>query len=175
MLRKQGLVLTGMAGAALVLVLMWLYADAMVAWLHISLPSGDDAASRLALAAQWLGVPAFTLLIGIGMVAKRRFFVADAMDGSADTQNHGLEINLRYNRNTLEQTMLVAIAWPALALSLPHDRLALIPELAIIFAIARALFWLGYLYAGWARAFGFALTFYPTVVVYLWLVWNAVS
>ncbi len=175
MLRKQGLVLAGMAGAIIVIVLLVANAGVVATWLHIPVPSGDDAASRLALAAQWLVVPGLTLMIGIGMVARQRFFVADAMDGSPNTQNHVLEINLRYNRNTLEQMLLVALAWPTLALALPHDRLALIPELAIVFGVARALFWLGYLYAGWARAFGFALTFYPTVAVYLWLVWKALS
>jgi hypothetical protein len=35
--------------------------------------------------------------------------------------NRGLEINLRYNLNTLEQTVLAAITWTALSLALLHD------------------------------------------------------
>jgi urea transporter len=32
------------------------------------------------------------------------------------------------------------------------------------------MFWVGYHFNPYLRAFGFGVTFYPTVVVYLWLV-----
>ena len=38
-----------------------------------------------------------------------------------------------------------------------------------IFAVGRAAFWIGYLAAPWARAFGLGLTFYPTAVALVWL------
>jgi hypothetical protein len=103
------------------------------------------------------------------MVANRRFFLPDAIDGSRAPESRALEINLRYNQNTLEQTVLAALAWTGLALALPHERLALIPALAVLFVIARALFWIGYLIAPGARAIGFGLTFYPTVAAFIWL------
>ena len=53
-------------------------------------------------------------------------------------------------------------------LALPHEQLGLIPLLAI-FATGRAIFWIGYLIAPWARAFGLALTFYPTAAALIWL------
>jgi len=34
-------------------------------------------------------------------------------------QSPGLQINLRYNQNTLEQTVLAAVAWSGLGLALP--------------------------------------------------------
>lgn len=86
-----------------------------------------------------------------------------------------LDINLRYNRNTLEQTVLAAVAWTGLALELPQDRLWIVPELAVLFAAGRAAFWIGYLMAPWARAFGLGLTFYPTVAAYLWLAGRLLS
>lgn len=162
--RKQFLVLTGMALASALLVALWLYNPQM----PVALPA-DDPADRLAFAAHWLVVPGLTLLAGVAMTANRRFFTADAIDGAEQTRNRALEINLRYNRNTLEQAVLAAIAWTGLALALPQDRLSLIPELAVLFAAGRAAFWFGYLLAPWARAFGFVLTFYPTVAAYVWL------
>ena len=39
------------------------------------------------------------------------FFVDDAIDGARVSKNRLIEITLRYNQNTLEQTVLAAIAW----------------------------------------------------------------
>jgi hypothetical protein len=168
MLRKQILVGAGILVAVAVLLV---FANGHFTP-AVTLPL-DDTAERLAFAAKWLLVPGFALLAGIGLAGGRRFFTPDAIDGSRTPQSPSLEINLRYNQNTLEQTSLVLIAWPLLALWLPADRLALLPLLAVLFGIGRAAFWIGYLIAPWARAFGFALTFYPTVAVYIWLALHA--
>src|SRR5271170_6897747 len=122
MLRKQAVVLVGMAFAVVVLALLWMRG---AAHLPFPVPDGDDIATRLAFTARWLLLPGFSLLAGIGMVANRRFFVPDAIDGSRAPENRALEINLRYNQNTLEQTVLAAIAWSGLALAVSHERLAL--------------------------------------------------
>ncbi len=172
MLRKQAFVLIGMTFAVVVLALLWMRG---AAHLPLPVPDTDDTAARLAFAARWLLLPGFCLLAGIGMVANRRFFIPDAIDGSRTPEDRALEINLRYNQNTLEQTVLAVIAWTGLALALPHERLALIPALAILFVVARALFWIGYLIAPSARALGFALTFYPTVAAFIWLAARALA
>jgi hypothetical protein len=172
MLRKQAFVLLGMAFAVAALALLWVRGSAH---LPFPIPDGDDSASRLAFAARWLLLPGICLLAGIAMVANRRFVLPDAIDGSRTPENRAIEINLRYNQNTLEQTVLAAIAWAGLALALPHERLALIPALAILFVVARALFWIGYLIAPGARALGFALTFYPTVAAFIWLAARALG
>lgn len=167
MFGRQVLVAIGMATAALV---------AWFAWtgpVHpaVTLPL-DDPANRLAFADRWLLIPGIALAVGIGTVANRRFFSADAMDGTRQPASESLEINLRYNQNTLEQALLVVIAWPLLALLLPLTQLGLIPVLGVLFGFGRAAFWIGYLIAPPARAFGFALTFYPTVAAYVWIVWR---
>jgi hypothetical protein len=164
MVRKQ--ILVG-AGILMAVVVLLVFASGRFS-IAVALPL-DDTAERLAFCAKWLLVPGFALLLGVGMVANRRFFTPDAIDGSRTPDSRSLEINLRYNQNTLEQTALVLIAWPLLALWLPADRLGLIPLLAVLFGVGRAAFWIGYLIAPWARAFGFALTFYPTVAAYVWL------
>lgn len=168
MLRKQTFVLIGMVLAIGVIYAAW---SAGLS-LPFTLPP-DFPGTRLAFVARWLALPGASLLVGIGAVANRRFFVADAIDGNPNPASRSLQVNLRYNQNTLEQAMLAALAWPSLALLLPERQLVVIPVLAFLFVVGRACFWLGYLYASWARAFGFALTFYPTVAIYLWLLWHA--
>jgi len=163
MFGRQILVAIGMTVAAVVVFFAW------TGPLHPHVDIADDPATRLAFAAKWLLVPGFALLAGIGLVSATRFFTVDAIDGTRMPENKSLEINLRYNQNTLEQSVLVAIAWPLLALWLPVSQLGLIPVLAVLFGFGRAAFFIGYLIAPWARAFGFALTFYPTVAAYIWL------
>src|SRR5690349_12507282 len=75
-------------------------------------------ADRLALAARWILVPALTLLVGIGATANRRFFSPQQIDGGEAAPGSAFDINLRYNLNTLEQTVLAAVAWTGLALAL---------------------------------------------------------
>ncbi|MEI9885662.1 MAG: MAPEG family protein [Rhizomicrobium sp.] len=170
MLRRQVLVAIGMTASVVILLL--LYSTPGLA-LRFAPPLGDDEAARLAYAARWLLVPALCLFAGIAAVANRRFFLPEAMDGTRAPESRSLEINLRYNQNTLEQTVLAAVAWTGLALVLPHERLGLIGMLAVLFAAGRVLFWIGYLIAPWARAIGFGLTFYPTAVVLVWLALRA--
>jgi hypothetical protein len=172
MRRKQLLVLVGMALAVAVLLILASMHDIAHSF---AAPEGDDEAARLAFGARWLLVPALCLLTGIGAMANRRFFSDDAIDGTRMPASRSLEINIRYNQNTLEQVLLAAVTWIGLALALPHDRLGLIGVLAITFALGRALFWTGYLIAPWARAIGFGLTFYPTVVALLWLAWKMIA
>src|ERR1700685_12122 len=134
MLHKQMFVALGMTAAVVTLVILWRH----LADLHLPLPDGDDEVARLAFVARWLLLPALALFAGIAVVANQRFFVADAIDGARASQSRLLEITLRYNQNTLEQTVLAAIAWAGLALKLRHEMLTLIPAMAIVFIVGRA-------------------------------------
>jgi len=171
MLRKQILVALGMAAAVAILLLFW----SRLGELPLPLPDGDDQAARLAFAAHWLLLPGLALFAGIAVIANQRFFTADAIDGARSSQNRLIEIALRYNQNTLEQTVLAAIAWMGLALTLSHDMLKLIPAMAIAFLVGRALFFIGYLIAPAARALGVGLSAYPTFAALIWLAWRMVE
>jgi hypothetical protein len=127
------------------------------------------AADALVVAVRWLLAPGLCLLAGICSAAGRRFFVAWSIDGAPPAAGSALDITLRYNLNTIEQTVLAAIAWCGLAVAAPERAAGMIPILAGLFVAGRAAFWAGYLRAPWARAFGFGLTFYPTVGVLAWL------
>jgi hypothetical protein len=169
MFRKQLMIFGGAAPAVVMVTLVYQHAAQLFA--RLSLPA-HDAASRRAYAADWLILPGLALLAGIIGAGQRRFFAA-AIDGTRTPARPGLEINLRYNQNTLEQTVLAAIAWTALALALPHEKLVLIPAMASLFAIGRVAFWIGYRLHPLARAFGMVLTVLPTLCAYVWLLWHA--
>jgi hypothetical protein len=166
MLRKQILIGLGILPALIVVVFVGQHA------LGARGPEPVATAERLALAWRWLLVPGLCLLAGIGMTANQRFLRADFIDGAkpaASDKPGFMEVNLRYNLNTLEQTVLAAIAWTGLALELRPQDLGLIPALAGLFAVGRAAFWIGYVLAPWARAFGLGVTAYPTFAALIWL------
>jgi hypothetical protein len=167
---KQGRILIGMLAAIVVCTL------AVFAWdWGAPAQQPQTAGDRLAFAVHWLLLPALTLFAGVGLTASRRFFTADAIDGQRQVPQASFEINLRYNQNTLEQVVLAACAWTSLALTLPVEDLGLIPRLAVLFCVGRVTFWLGYLYAPWARAFGMGVTAYPTFVALVVLAWEFVK
>ncbi len=164
--RKQALGIALAIAAAAVVAWVSLSAPPLLA---ITLPDADDLATRLAFAVRWLLAPGCTLLAGI-QVAAGRGFHADAIDGTRTPESHALEIALRYNQNTVEQTLLAAIAWLGLAVSVPHAALAFVPAMAGLFVAGRITFWIGYLLYPIARAFGMVLTALPTIAAYAWLV-----
>ena len=166
--RQQLIVVAGALPGAAVVVAVLLNAGRLFAGL--TLPA-DDPASRVAFTLRWLLIPGLTLAVGV-QVAGRRGFLPDAIDGTRTPANHALEINLRYNQNTLEQTVLAAIAWAGLAVALPHAGLVLIPAMAALFAAGRTAFWIGYLLNPLGRAFGMVVTALPTLGAYVWLVWR---
>ena len=170
MTRKQIVILSGAAPAMLTALLVCFNAQHLE---PTSVLPADDTADRLAFAARWLILPGLTLLAGI-QGAGRRWMYPDTIDGTRTPANPGFEINLRYNQNTLEQVVLAAIAWTGLALSLPHDRLTIIPAMAGLFTLGRITFWICYLIYPTGRAFGMVLTAAPTVGAYVWLVWRLV-
>ncbi len=163
--RKQAVVAVLGLLAALVVAFVGLRA---IGWFNGWLPAADDLATRLAFAVRWLLAPGCALLAGI-QVAAGRGFHPDAIDGTRTPRSHALEIALRYNQNTVEQTVLAAIAWLGLAVRVPHAGLALIPAMAALFVVGRVTFWAGYLVYPTARAFGMVMTALPTIVAYGWL------
>jgi MAPEG family len=166
--QKQLLIFGGMAAA----VATCLWVALFMTW-GAPDPAPAEAGERLAFAVRWLLVPGLCLFAGIGLVANQRFLKPDAIDGERRVESKSFEINQRYNQNTLEQLALAAVAWTGLALALPVDQLGVIARLAVLFGVGRAAFWLGYLYAPWARAFGMGLTAYPQFVALVWLAINA--
>lgn len=100
----------------------------------------------------------------IGRLAQRRFFDPTIIDGQAFAPGSGAEIDQRVLTNTTEQMVLALVLWPFAGWTLGWG---LMPILGVNFAVMRVLFWAGYHRSPPLRGFGFAASFYPTVVAAL--------
>lgn len=158
--KAQRGVLAGMfAGLGVTLLLL-----AATAW-GVESGSGTSRLEWLALASI---LPALSLAIAIARLARHRFFTPADFDGSALTAGtDGARLLQSLLQNTLEQLALalpVYVAWAVLA---PMEWLPTLPVSAGLFLLGRLLFFRGYAHGAAARSFGFALTFYPTIVLLL--------
>ena len=165
---EQRSILVGMLAAALGSV-----AFVFIAFFYIPIPVAQlqTMGDRIAFALQWDCMAIVMLLIGVGSVARQRFFLSSAINGSAPPPGSSLDINIRYIQNTGEQCLLLVIGHVTLATVIGEASLKIVPVLAILFVIARTLFWAGYHRSPLSRAVGFAATFYPTVAVYIYCVY----
>ena len=102
----------------------------------------------------------------IGNVARLRFF-DDAAIAAAVGGDDPLEIRVAraVSQNTVEQAVIAGFAYAAL--TFVAESAGAIALLVGCFSVGRVLFWAGYPRGAAARAFGFALTFYPSVLALL--------
>lgn len=117
-------------------------------------------------------LPALALLVAIARLASHRFLTPADIDGSAlgvgTERAKLLQVLLQ---NTLEQ---VALAFPVYVAALSSSNPIIrdtAPACAFAFLAGRLLFFITYKRGAQARAFGFVLTFYPTVLLLVWQLW----
>jgi hypothetical protein len=169
---KQRGVLKGIiVGATIALVVI----VGAILWGPMVLSSEATVGERIAFA---LGADAFIALwlaISVGLLARHRFFTPEDIDGGGLT--HGtvtasvLQATLQ---NTLEQTVLAVLAHLAWAVLMPVSWMSAIPAAVILFLCGRVLFVRGYRGGAPSRAVGFTLTFYPSVLMLIFVVGAAV-
>lgn len=120
---------------------------------------------RLAFALTWDIAIFAVLAVTIGAIAQHRFFTPADIDGSGLTGGTPqVKVLQSVLQNTLEQSVLAVGAHLAWAVSAPEEWLGWLPLSAGLFVLGRILFWRGYARGAAARAFGFAVTFYPSVL-----------
>ncbi|GLH80788.1 hypothetical protein SSBR45G_56970 [Bradyrhizobium sp. SSBR45G] len=154
--REQRHVAAGMAAAALIAVT----AIGLALWR--SGGAAQPAAERLATALRLDLLVIVWLLGAIGNVARLRFFSAQDIAGAAATvASDAVRRGNAILQNTLEQAVLAVAVHLGLAATLPRPEVLLV-TLVVLFGLGRLLFWVGYARGAAGRAFGFALTFYPT-------------
>lgn len=111
------------------------------------------------------------LAVAIGDVARRRFLSPQDLAGAATTEaSPDVAAARAILQNTLEQSVLAIGAHLALTAAFGGSRLP-VAVLVGLFVAGRVLFNAGYRHGASARAFGFALTFYPSVLALAAALW----
>lgn len=154
-----------------VLVGNWLFAAAFFAiakllwhWVPTDWTLGD----RIALVIKDAVIAILPAVLAICIVAAQRLDPSMFV-GRSPKPNSAVDINNRFILNTVEQFILYFIGNAALALYCPPEEARTLIILTTLFVLGRILFWAGYHFNPYVRAFGFGITFYPTVAVYAWL------
>jgi len=127
---------------------------------------GSDLTSRIALASWALLLPAATLFVCIAPLSAHRFFTPEDIHGralSAGTDRAKMLQALL--QNTLERCVLAFPVYVATAMIAPASFLPVVPAAAVMFLVGRVSFFAGYAKGAPSRAYGFALTFYPTLLL----------
>ena len=127
-------------------------------------PQDWTVGDRLALVIKDAVFAILPAVIGICIIAAQRLD-PNMWVGRTIKLNSALDINTRFILNTFEQFILYFIGNAGLALYCPLEEARTLIILTILFVLGRVLFWVGYHINPYVRAFGFGLTFYPTVVV----------
>jgi hypothetical protein len=154
--REQRQVAAGMLAAALIAVAV--IGGALYFASGVTQPFNE----RIAAAFKADLFVAFWLFAAIANVARLRFFSREDIGGSAGmTASRSVRNAGAVLQNTLEQVVLAALVYLALAAVLARPT-PLIVALTVLFSLGRLLFWIGYSNGAPGRAFGFALTFYPS-------------
>ena len=141
----------------------------------MGLPPDATTGDRLGLAlwadafiALWLG-------ISIALLARHRFFTPEDIDGGGLTQGTQTANVLQATlQNTLEQSVLAVLVHLVWATLMPVAWISAIPAAVILFFCGRVLFVRGYRGGAPSRSIGFALTFYPSVLMLALVVGKAV-
>ena len=155
-----------------VLVGNWLFAAAVFAiakllwhWVPTDWTLGD----RIALVIKDAVIAIMPAVLAICIVAAQRLDPSMFV-GRSPKPNSAVDINNRFILNTVEQFILYFIGNAGMALYCPPEEARALIILTALFVLGRLLFWVGYHYNPYVRAFGFGITFYPTVAVFLWLI-----
>ena len=139
-----------------------------------SLAAEATAGERLAFAAKWIALAAMPLVFAIASVGNARFN-SEAIDPTAGKECGAMIVNGRVVDNTVQQYLLFSAASLAIAAGARGNQLAVVAAAAIVFVLARFVFWIGYRIKPVYRAAGFASTFYLNLILFgyaLWLAWR---
>jgi len=125
-----------------------------------------SADERLGFAIRSDAFIALWVAISIGLLAKHRFFTPEDIDGGGLSRGSETANVLQSTlQNTLEQSVLAVLVHLAWSIVMPVVWIPAIPAAVLLFLCGRVLFLRGYRGGAPSRAMGFALTFYPSVLM----------
>jgi hypothetical protein len=130
-------------------------------------PRAAQTADRLAYAAAWL-LPIAILLFVMSMATGFGRAFGGGENPTANADSRYVDISRRVLTNTVEQSLIFALAALAMAALTPAGQLSVLAALVILFVIARVVFWFGYLRDPMYRFPGFALTAEVNLVILVW-------
>ncbi len=167
MTRDQKIVAAGAASGVLAMAAaMWGLSRAL------PMPAGlASVGDRLGYALRWDALAAVPFLLMILAIGNARA-LGPAIDPTLGAESRAMQINGRVADNTLQQYAIFVVATLALATSLPLEHVNVIAAAAIVFTVARIVFWIGYRIHPLYRAPGFAATAYLNIgllAAALWL------
>ena len=132
----------------------------------MTLSPAASAGDRLAFAICADTFIALWLALSIGLLARHRFFTPEDIDGGGLSRGSETANVLQSTlQNTLEQSVLAVLTHLAWSVVMPASWLSVIPAAVILFVSGRVLFARGYRGGAASRAVGFALTYYPSVLM----------
>jgi hypothetical protein len=133
-----------------------------------SLFEADNLEQRLRLLAAALAPLMLALLRDIARLANHRF--AEPLDrnaAAAETRTPKADMLSAILRNTHEQVTFAVMVYAMAVIALPPNWTDAVPGCAVLFLTGRLVFTAGYAKGAGGRAFGFGLTFYPSVALAL--------
>jgi len=161
---EQKIVAVGAAsGVVLMALAVWLLTKCLLA------PAfADSLAERLAYALRAnlvAVVPFFAMLAAVGNAR----FLSDAIDPTRRAETPAMEIDGRVADNTLQQNFVFLVGTLAVSTLVPLSHLHVVWACAIVFIVARFVFWIGYRKHPLYRAPGMAATAYMNLgmIVYV--------
>lgn len=148
-----------------------LFCGVVLAASRILLPSWFDfpesLPQRLAFGVQASLFAFLWPLVGVGMVSYgRRKSKADIRGSAYSRPSEAIAVQAAFLQNSLEQAVIASAVWIALATLLEGPALSLIVGAAVLFAIGRIAFLVGYPKGASARAFGMSTTMLPSLLGY---------
>jgi hypothetical protein len=137
-------------------------------WLPLVFDFPAELSEKLAFAARTSVFVLLWVLIGVGLVSMGRRVSPDDIGGSAaGPPSERIAIHVAFLQNTLEQAVLAAGLYLALATLVSGAWLSLIVIAVIFFGVGRVLFLRGYAEGVSGRSLGMSLTAMPTLLGYL--------
>jgi len=112
------------------------------------------------------------MLLVMGRLAERRFFDDGDALGEPVPRGSSTDIDQRVLTNTMEQMVLALLLWP---FAITYLGAVTVIVMGLAMGIARLAFWIGSHGFPGLRAFGFAATFYPTVLATGWSLWRLLT
>jgi hypothetical protein len=167
---EQKIVAIGAASGVIGMVLtVWL----LTTWLPA--PVGiDTTADRLAFALR-INLIAVLPLFGMIITIANSRFLSEAIDPTRKAENQRQIVDGRVADNTLQQNFVFVIVSLTLATLIPVTHLQVVWACAVVFVIARLVFWIGYRIHPLYRAPGMSGTAYLNLGMILYVLYSMVT